>query len=137
MRSQANKSARPAFLRQVLLAITAVLLLPLALSAHVNSPDVYFDGHAGPYRLLVTVRPPKVVPGIALIEIRSADAGVDEIKILPLRMVGAASKLAPTADTAQRSSTDPQFYTGQLWIMARGSWKVQIDVQGKQGGRTA
>lgn len=107
--------------------------MPLALTAHVNSPDVYFDGYAGPYHLLVTVIPPQVVPGIAQIQIRSADPGVDEIKILPLRMVGVASKLAPTADPAQRSATDPQLYTGQLWIMARGSWKVQIDVLGRQG----
>ncbi|MFI5106123.1 MAG: hypothetical protein ACHP79_14475, partial [Terriglobales bacterium] len=90
-------------MRKLFLITAAVLLLPLALSAHVNSPVVYFDGQAGPYHLLVTVRPPKVVPGIAQIEIRSADTGVDEIKILPLRMVGEASKLAPTADTAQRS----------------------------------
>ena len=117
----------------MLAAIAAVLIVPLALSAHVNSPDVYFDGHAGPYHLLVTVIPPKVVPGIAQIVIRSADPGVDEIRILPLRMVGVASKLAPTSDPATRSATDPQLYTGQLWIMARGSWKVQIDVQGKQG----
>ncbi|MBZ5530076.1 MAG: hypothetical protein LAO20_01475 [Acidobacteriia bacterium] len=127
------KSIRSEFLRRLLLAVATMLVVPLALSAHVNSPDVYFDGQAGPYHLLVTVRPPKVVPGIAQIEIRSADAGVDEIKILPLRMVGEASKLAPTADTAQRSVADPQLFSGQLWIMARGSWKVQINVQGKRG----
>jgi hypothetical protein len=127
------KSIRSEFLRRLLLAITTVLVVPLALSAHVNSPDVYFDGKAGPYHLLVTVRPPKVVPGIAQIEIRSADTDVDEIKILPLRMVGEASKLAPTADAAQRSAADPQLFSGQLWIMARGSWKVQINVQGKRG----
>ena len=65
-----------------------LLLLPLTGSAHVNSPDVYFDGHAGPYHLLVTVKPPAVVPGIAQIQIRTTDSGIDQIKILPLRMIG-------------------------------------------------
>ncbi len=110
-----------------------LLLLPLTGSAHVNSPDVYFDGQAGPYHLLVTVKPPAVVPGIAQIQIRTTDSGIDQIKILPLRMIGTAAKLAPTADLAQRSASDPQLFAGQLWIMSRGSWKVQVEVQGKQG----
>jgi hypothetical protein len=111
----------------------AVLALPLAASAHVNSPDVYFDGNAGPYHLLVTVRPPAVVPGIAQIEIRSASPDVDKIEIVPLRMTGPGAKLAPTADPAERSSADPQRYHGQLWIMGRGEWKVSVRVNGKQG----
>jgi hypothetical protein len=118
-------------MRKLLLLIT--LLLPLASSAHVNSPDVYFDGQAGPYHLLVTIKPPAVIPGVAQIQIRTLGDDVEQIKILPLRMVGAAAKLAPTADLAQRSSSDPHLFTGQLWIMARGSWKVQVEVAGKQG----
>jgi hypothetical protein len=35
-----------------------------------GSPDVFFEGQAGPYKLLVTIRPPQVVPGVA--ESRSA-----------------------------------------------------------------
>ena len=113
--------------------LLVTLFLPLASSAHVNSPDVYFDGQAGPYHLLVTIKPPAVIPGIAQIQIRSAGNDVEEIKILPLRMVGTAAKLAPTADVAQRSASDPELFTGQLWIMARGSWKVEVEAQGKQG----
>jgi hypothetical protein len=108
------------------------LLLPTAASAHVNSPDVYYDGYAGPYHLLVTVRPPAVVPGVAQIEIRSA-GDVDQIEILPMKMVGAPANLAPTPDTAERSATDPQLFHGKLWIMTRGSWKVQVRAKGKQG----
>jgi len=35
-----------------------MLSFPLASWAHVNSPDVYFDGYAGKYHLLVTITPP-------------------------------------------------------------------------------
>lgn len=110
-----------------------VLLLPLAGTAHVNSPDVYFDGYAGPYHLLVTLRPPAVVPGVAQVQIRSVGSDVSEIKILPLRMIGVGAKMAPLPDPAKRSADDPQLFTGSLWIMVRGSWKVQIQATGQKG----
>src|SRR5262249_50265008 len=103
-------------------ALLLILLLPQAASAHVNSPDVYYDGNAGPYHLLVTIRPPAVVPGIAQIQIRVAEGDVDAISIRPMRLTGPGAKLAPTSDGAQRSPGDPHLYTGQLWIMSRGSW---------------
>src|SRR5262249_54568341 len=101
-----------------------IFLLPLAAVAHVNSPDVYFDGYAGPYHLLVTLRPPPVVPGVAQVQVRSVGGDVDQVKILPLRMIGPGAMNAPLADLAQRSADDPQLFTGSLWIMVRGSWKV-------------
>jgi hypothetical protein len=110
-----------------------VLLLPLAGAAHVNSPDVYFDGYAGPYHLLVTLRPPAVVPGVAQVQIRTVSNDVSEIKILPLRMIGVGAKIAPLPDPAKRAADDPQLFTGSLWIMVRGSWKVQIQVTGQKG----
>lgn len=119
-------------MRKVLVAL-AVLSLPLAGLAHVNSPDVYYDGYAGPYHLLVTIRPPAVIPGIADIQIRSADKAVETVKILPLKMTGVAAKLAPAPDLAAQSEHDPQLFHGKLWIMTRGSWKVQIDAEGSKG----
>ncbi|MGC2741808.1 MAG: hypothetical protein WA672_01375, partial [Candidatus Angelobacter sp.] len=110
-----------------------LLLLPLAGTAHVNSPDVYYDGYAGPYHLLVTLRPPAVVPGVAQVQIRSVSNDVSEIKILPLRMIGVGAKMAPLPDPAKRLADDPQLFTGSLWIMVRGSWKVQMEVTGQKG----
>jgi hypothetical protein len=108
-----------------------LLLLPAALLAHVNSPDVYFDSYAGPYHLLVTLRPPQVVPGVAQVQVRAISNDVSAVKILPLRM-GVANK-APVADAAKRSADDPQLFTGTLWIMVRGSWKIQIEASGEKG----
>src|SRR5205823_8001257 len=99
--------------------LLALLLSPLAATAHVGSPDVYFDGYAGPYHLLVTMRPPAVVPGLALVQIRSISNDVNEIKILPLRMIGVGAKMGPLPDPAKRSKDDPQLFTGSLWIMVR------------------
>lgn len=117
--------------------ILAAFLLAAAapLGAHVGSPDVFFEGQAGPYHLLVTIRPPQVVPGVAEIEIRSIAADVRQIHIVPLRLT-AAQQFAPVPDLARVSKEDPQFYTGSLWLMATGSWKVRVDVDGARGKGT-
>ena len=119
-------------MRTHLLTFAIVLAAPLTALAHVNSPDVYYDGYAGPYHLLATIQPPAVVPGIAQIQIRCASSDVDRIEIVPLKMVEAPN-LAPTPDQAEHSPGDPQLFSGKLWIMQRGSWKVQVKVYGKQG----
>jgi hypothetical protein len=112
--------------------LLALLLFAPALSAHIGSPDVFFEGDAGPYKLLVTVRPPQVIPGVAEIEIRSLAADVSQIHIVPLRLT-AAAQFAPVPDLARPSKEDPQYYTGSLWLMATGSWKVRVDVEGARG----
>jgi hypothetical protein len=112
-------------------ALALVTALPLF--GHVGSPDVFFEGNAGPYRLLITIRPPKVVPGVAGIEIRSSSPDVRQIHVVPLRLGYKGAQFAPVPDTAQPSKEDPQFYTGALWLMATGSWQVRVDVDGTQG----
>ncbi len=114
-------------------SLALLLVLTCALSAHVGSPDIYFDGSAGPYRLAVTVRPPQVIPGVAEIEIRSETDGIRHVAIVPIPMVGAAAKFAPVADVAQPAKDDPQYFTGSLWIMRAGSWRVRINVAGDHG----
>src|SRR5688572_11422539 len=55
--------------RAGLALVIAATVLSGGAAAHVGSPDVFLDGQAGPYRVLVTVRPPYAVPGIADVEI--------------------------------------------------------------------
>ena len=43
---------------RIVLTSALVLAVRLSLSAHVGSPDVYYEGDAGPYHLFVTVRVP-------------------------------------------------------------------------------
>jgi hypothetical protein len=109
------------------------LLSAAPLSAHVGSPDIFFQGDAGPYKLLVTIRPPVVVPGVAEVEIRSASPDVRQIHLVPLRLGMPGQQFPPVADLAQPSKDDPQFYTGALWLMVTGSWQVRIDVDGALG----
>ncbi len=101
--------------------------------AHVGSPDVFYEGNAGPYHVLVTIRPPVVIPGVAEIEVRCSSNDVRQVRIVPLPLRGPGAKFAPTPDVAQRSKDDPEFYTGSLWMMGFGSWQVRVHVEGDKG----
>ncbi len=109
------------------------LIAASPLWAHVGSPDVFFEGPAGPYHLFVTVRVPQVIPGVAEIEVRSESPDVQSIQVVPLRLAGAGSSFPPTPDTAQRSKQDPQFFTASLWLMESGALQVRVLVDGEQG----
>jgi len=115
----------------------AILLLAFIVGvpclAHVGSPDVYFQGDAGPYHLIVVVRTPQMIPGVASIEIRSAAPGVREVKIVPLYILGAGAKYPPPPDVLKPSKDDAQFFSGKLWLMASGSWQVRIEADGDKG----
>ena len=59
-----------------------------AVLAHVGSPDIFYEGDAGPYHLLVAIRPPVVIPGIAEVEVRSTSNDVREVHVVPLPLKG-------------------------------------------------
>ena len=121
------------FLQCTLPHCLLLLLASGSCFAHVGSPDVYFDGQAGPYKLLVTVRPPAMIPGIAQVEVRASSPGVQSIQAVPLYIVGEGSKYPPAPDALRQSQDDPLLFTGQLWIMGSGSWQVRLEVNGAQG----
>lgn len=109
------------------------LAAALPLSAHVGSPDVFYEGNAGPYRLFVTIRVPQVIPGVAEIQIRGESGDVRAIRVVPMRLAGPGSNLPPTPDLAVQSKEDPQFFTASLWLMESGALQVRVSVDGAQG----
>jgi hypothetical protein len=111
----------------------AILLLTSSAFAHVGSPDVYYEGDAGPYHLFVTVRVPQVIPGVAEIQVRSQSNDIHKMSLVLLTLTGAGSSLPPTPDLAVQSKQDPQFFTGSLWLMQSGALQVRIAVDGSKG----
>ena len=126
------------------LKLASVVCLALVASAHVGSPDVFFTGHAGPYVVRVTIRPPAVVPGIAHVTVRTSP----EVNGVFLRPVfwRAGSRGAPSADATRRLAEgrkggrergggrgDAQTFDGSLWRMARGAYTVDVIVTGTRG----
>jgi hypothetical protein len=113
-----------------------LLITALSLSAHVGVDEVYFEGLAGPYPLNVVIRPPSVIPGVAIVEVRAQSKDVDALRLTPMTLTGEGSKFPPTPEAAVRSQADPQFWTGSVWIMAPGSWQIRFLVNGARGDAT-
>ncbi len=111
----------------------AVVLLAVPADAHVGSPNVFYEGDAGPYHLFVTVNVPAVIPGVADVQIRSDSDDVHQVSTAVTRLAGAGSKYAPVPDIAQRSPIDPHLFISSLWLMEYGSMRVLINVAGAHG----
>lgn len=121
--------------RQIPLA--AVLLASLFLWGHVGSPNVFFEGQAGPYPVRVIVRPPQVIPGIAEITVRVKTPEASEVSTVtaqPLHWSAAGG--APPADVAVPFPGEPGLFSAQLWMMASASYSVRVQVAGADGEGT-
>lgn len=131
------RPALPSRARELALASLAVLIAVLLLIApawaHVGNPDVYFQGTAGPYHLIITIRTPQMIPGTADVEILSATPGVSKVTVVPLYIVGPGAKYPPVGDLLVQSKEDPQYFFGKIWLMESGSWQVRVQVEGAQG----
>jgi hypothetical protein len=117
-------------------AALAVLGLAGAAAAHVGSPDAVADGKAGPYHLLVTIRPPEVIPGVAQIEILALDGDVARVSVVPVPLSGPGTKLPPVPDVARPSADDPHRFDSTLWLMQTGAWQIRITAEGGRGAGT-
>ena len=105
-------------------------------SAHIGSPNVFFEGNAGAYPVRVIVRPPEVVPGLAEVIVRVNSPDVKRVEIQPVFWrVGVRG--APAGDEMHLVSGEKQTYTGQLWLMAYGAYSVYVTVDGARGPGTA
>ena len=100
-------------------AIAAAIVGAPPAAAHIGSPDVFLDGHAGPYRLLITVRPPHAIPGVADVEVLAPD-GVQGVRIVPLPLAGVGAQFAPVPDVASRSMP----IGARLGQIAGRSWPI-------------
>ncbi len=118
-----------------ILVLAAVVL---AASAHVGSPDTYFEGAAGPYPVRVIVRSPGVVPGLAQITVRllgGRPPAARRVTVLPLYW-DPRTAVPPPPDTARRVPGDAMLYSAALWLMVGGSYSVQVTVDGDAGSGT-
>lgn len=111
-------------------------LFSLTAQAHIGSPDVFFDGTAGPYPVRVTVRMPGVVPGRAEISAHVDSRDPVEVSFLPIYSATPITN-TPPADVAQLVRGETNLYAGDLWLMRSGAYSVEVRVKGAQGEGTA
>ncbi len=120
-------------LRKVFPALLLLVLAAVPVQAHVGSPNVFFDGAAGPYPVRVIVRPPAVIPGLAEVTVRLRDGRrVDGITVQPVQYK-AGFKGAPPPDAAVQVPGAPDTWSAELWLMRGSSYTVRVAVQGPAG----
>lgn len=109
-------------------ALGAMVLL---CSAHVGSPDAWYEGPAGPYTVLVHVEAPPVIPGIAVVNVRPKLPGISRISAYVNRFDAVGSP--PPPDVAAPLSGRPGWYRTRLWVMTSGSNSVTVVLEGARG----
>ncbi len=109
-----------------------VLLHPGCAQAHIGSPDVFYEGMAGPYPVSIVIRVPVVVPGRAQIEVRVRSTDVVTVAVAPIASKTAVSNTPPT-ETAQAVAGETNLFSGELWLMTRGAYGIDIRVRGPSG----
>ncbi len=112
-----------------------VALLYLVGAAHVGSPDTWFEGNAGPYRVTVQVVPAGVVPGVAEVFVRVTGEAATGVSVHANKFDATGG--APPPEPATAVAGDPGLYAGKLWIMSGGSNSVTVTVKGAKGTGTA
>ncbi|MFN2400241.1 MAG: hypothetical protein ABR543_16625 [Gemmatimonadaceae bacterium] len=117
-----------AFARSLVAALTW-----LVASAHVGSPDIWFDGNAGPYRVTVQVELAGVVPGVAQVFVRILGDQAQRVTIQANKFDATGG--APPPEIAERVEGDRVggLFAGKLWIMSGGSNSVTVEVSGAKG----
>jgi hypothetical protein len=124
-----------AMIRRRIFVLAGITLLVLAVSAHVGSPTIFFDGNAGAYPVRIIVRPPSVIPGQAEVTVRVTGADVKRVTIRPVRWnLGVDG--APRPDELRPVPGDSELWTAPLWLMDFGSYSVHVAVEGAAGGGT-
>jgi len=114
-----------------------IVLSVMPARAHVGSPNVFYDGDAGPYPVRVIVRPPLVIPGLAEVTVRLRDGRkVEGVTVQPVQWQSGL-KGAPPADAAVPVPGAPGSWSGQLWLMTPSSYSVRVRVQGAAGSGIA
>src|ERR1700674_1808432 len=125
-----------------LLKALALLAVALVSWGHVGSPNVFFEGAAGPYPVHVVVRPPAVIPGVAEIAVRvrapvtaagssappaaSGRRGLGKLRVTaqPVQW-DAGPEGAPPADVAQPVRGAPGLFAARLWMMTANSYRSE------------
>ena len=108
------------------------LFLPLLARAHIGSPNIFFDGQAGPYAVRTVIRPPAVLPGFAQVDVRLSNRSVTNVW-LQAGVWEAAKEAAPAPIPAAPVPGDANLFNGAIWLLRPGAYSLRITVEGAEG----
>lgn len=100
--------------------------------AHIGSPGVVMEGSAGAYKLLVSIAPPDVIPGIAKVKVFIQNSADDMVKARAIYFE-TGDEGSPGADLMKKVPGQRGQYEADIWLMNGGASSIQISVKGKMG----
>ncbi|MCE6990443.1 hypothetical protein [Dyadobacter sp. CY323] len=110
----------------------ALLLICSVAQAHVGSSGVQMQGQAGPYKVLVSIQPPDVIPGTAKVSVFIENPGVTRVAARPVYFYS-GDKGAPSADELAQVPDQKGQFQGVIWLMEWGSSSAQFTIEGANG----
>jgi hypothetical protein len=119
-------------MRKCLLLFSVLCLSFLSLYAHVGSPDVAMEGMAGPYHVLVNVKPPDVIPGTATVTVYVQNGAGTRVFTQPIYYYSGRNG-APSADPLQPVAGQSGQFKGIVWMMTDGSSSILLSLDGSLG----
>ncbi|MCF2486827.1 hypothetical protein [Dyadobacter sp. CY347] len=115
-----------------LILIIMLLAVGMTAKAHVGSAGVQMQGQAGPYKVLVSVEPPDVIPGTAKITVFVENGTAKKVLARPIYLYS-GDKGAPSPDELVQVAGQAGQFQGVVWLMEWGSSSAQIQVEGDNG----
>ena len=116
-----------------IVSILFILLMTCSFSyAHVGSPGVIMEGNAGPYKMLVSINPPDVIPGIAKVTVFFQNDPASRVTARAVYF-RTGDEGSPGAEQMKTVAGKPGQYTADVWWMNGGSSSIQITANGRLG----
>lgn len=113
-------------------SLLCLLLSGIAAYAHVGSAGVQMQAQAGPYKAVISITPPDVIPGTAKVTVFIENADAQKVSVRPIYFYS-GDKGAPTYDDLVPVAGQRGQFEGTVWLMEWGSSSAQIRIQGIQG----
>ena len=110
--------------------VATIVAMAMVTSAHVGSPDAWFEGMAGTFPVTIHVEAPPVIPGIAVINVKADGAA----RVTAFVNTFDAEGGTPPPDELVAVADRPGWRSARLWVMNAGSNRVTVEVHGT-GGR--
>jgi hypothetical protein len=121
---------------RVVAVVVAALVLVCPAWAHVGTANVFVQGNAGPYAVYVTVTPPPVIPGEAMVSVITDGADVRSVSVQANVLSGDLARTMPQGVMLDAGPAGSHEFHGTAWIMTQGSWQIKLTVVGDAGSGT-
>lgn len=111
----------------------ALLFIACSSYAHVGSPGITFEGNAGPYKVIVSINPPDVIPGTAQVSVFLEESAKDiTVNAKPVYWT-VGTDGTPRADIAAPAKDQPGRYDVKIWFMNVGTSSIDVTIDGPKG----